>query len=328
MSKFHTLMGALFDPFLFVLRLIANMSSPIYEQYRCSPSHRLTGRPLWKPNKVNKEPEAEPLDSHRTVTKEQLLMPPLQPEPLASMMSFQLMAMDVVSQMQSALHQCVAASQSPPGVKMAGLKLDALRRSCCFFIDLHPHSRHGFKESLDEPNSSQVSSDKNNNADVSGGSSTKAGCFRRQRSISECSEDSFICFEDDADEEDDKDGEDEDEDDDDDDDDISVQFTTCCEDEDTEQADEKTCACSSNDSSKSLKKVRFNLKPEVHVMHAWDYAYRAARKSKWEVIARDRSRFQQRIHRIAPFINAVLTPEHRDSVYQARFLMEEVRALH
>lgn len=171
------------------------------------------------------------------------------------MMSFQLMAMDVVSQMQSALHQCVAASQSPPGVKMAGLKLDALRRSCYFFIDLHPHTQHGFKDSPDEPNSSQVSSDKNNNADVSGGSTnTKAGCFRRQRSISECSEDSFICFEDDVDDEEDKDGEDED--DDDDDDDISVQFTACCEDEeDTEQVENKTCECSSTDSSKSVKKV-------------------------------------------------------------------------
>ncbi|XP_017013481.2 uncharacterized protein PPP1R15 [Drosophila takahashii] len=329
MSKFHTLMGALFDPFLFVLRLIANMSSPIYEQYRCGPSRPLSAGSrgsLWKPNKVHQEaPEvkAKPLE----VPEDHLRIPQLPVpdplDPLATMMSFKLMAMDVVSQMQTALHKCVNA-QSPPGAKMAGLELDALRRcvpsSCYFFIDLHPH--HGFKDTAEECTASQVPSDRNNNAGSSGGSAAKSSSLQRQRSISECSEDSFICFaEDDAEEEDEEDNEEEDEEDeDDDDDDSSVQFAACGEDEDTEEL--KACECS-NDNSTSVRKVRFNMKPEVHVMHAWDYAYRAARKSEWQVMARDRERFQQRIRRISHILNAVLTPLHRENVYQARFLHED-----
>ncbi|XP_017070449.1 uncharacterized protein LOC108107432 [Drosophila eugracilis] len=312
MSKFHTLMGALFDPFLFVLRLIANMSSPIYEQYRCRPSRPLTASSLWKPNKVHQEAEAKPLE-----VREDLRIPPLQPDPLdplATMMSFKLMAMDVVSQMQNALHKCVNA-QSPPGAKMAGIELDALRRcvpsSCYFFIDLHP--RHGFKDTTDEGPTSQVFSDRNNNSGSSGGSPAK-NSIHRQRSISECSEDSFICFEDDSEEDD------EEVDEDDDDDDSSVQFTACDEDDDIEEL--KACECS-QESSTSLKKVRFNMKPEVHVMFAWDYAYRAARKSEWQVMARDRARFQQRIKRISPILNTVLSPVHRESVYLARFLQED-----
>ncbi|XP_017125502.1 uncharacterized protein LOC108144863 [Drosophila elegans] len=325
MSKFHSLMGALFDPFLFVLRLIANMSSPIYEHYRFGPTPRpLSTGSLWKPNKVHKEPEAKakPLE-----VPEDLLIPPMQSDPLdplATMMSFKLMAMDVVSQMQTALHKCVN-SQSPPGAKMAGLELDALRRcvpaSCYFFIDLHPHPQPSFKEPAEECPSSQVASDRNNNAGSSGAASAKGDRLQRQRSISECSEDSFICFEDDAEEEDREDDEvDDDEDDDDDDDDSSVQFTACGEDEDTEETE--PCECS-NDSSTSVKKVRFNMKPEVHVMLAWDYAYRAARKSEWQVMARDRDRFQQRIRRISPILNAVLSPIHREKIYQARFLHED-----
>ncbi|EDW57059.1 uncharacterized protein LOC6615824 [Drosophila sechellia] len=317
MSKFQALMCVLFDPFLFVLRLIANMSSPIYEQYRFGPSRPLSSgsRTLWKPNKVHQEaPEVKPLE-----VPEDLRIPTLQPDPLnplATMMSFKLMAMDVVTQMQTALHKCVNA-QSPPGARMAGIELDALRRcvpsSCYFFIDLHPH--HGFKETAEECPTSQASSDRNNNAGCSQGSTPKSS-LQRQRSISECSEDSFICFEDDAEQAD----EDVEEDEDDDDDDSSVQFTACGEDEDTEEL--KVCQCS-DDSSTPVKKVRFNMKPEVHVMLTWDYAYRAARKSEWQVMARDRDRFQQRIRRISPILNAVLTPVHRERVYQARFLHED-----
>ncbi|XP_017045175.1 uncharacterized protein LOC108090826 [Drosophila ficusphila] len=318
MSRFHTLMGALFDPFIFVLRLIANMSSPIYEHYRCGPTSRpLPTASLWTPSKGHQEPAAKPSE-----VSEDLRIPPIQPDPmdpLATMMSFKLMAMDVVSQMQTALHKCVNA-QSPPCAKMAGLELDALRRcvpsSCYFFIDLHP--RHGFKEAADEFPTSQVSSDKNNNSGSSGGSPAK-GSLQRQRSISECSEDSFICFEDDTEGENENDIEEDDNEDDDDDDDSSVQFV-CGEDEDYEEPKAYEC---SHDSTTTAKKVRFNMKPEVHVMLAWDYAYRAARKSEWQVMARDRARFQQRIKRISPILNAVLTPIHRESVYHARFLPEE-----
>ncbi|KAH8272908.1 hypothetical protein KR018_008590 [Drosophila ironensis] len=307
MSKFHTLLGALFDHFLFVLRLIANMSSPIYEQYRCA---------AWKPNKAPEPPAPNPpVVKH----EKELIMPNLQPEPLATMMSFQLMAIDVVNQMQTALHKCVSAAQSPP--KMAGL--EAFQKSpCYFFIDLRPPpTRPRFMEPREEeevgPSPVSSPSDRNNN-----GSVAKAKPFQRQRSISECSEDSFICFEEeeeDDDGDDDKDDEPEvDEDDSDDEDDSSVQFAACCEDED-DQEELETCECPSNDSSTAAKKVRFNLKPEVHVMLAWDFAYRAARKSEWQVIARDRARFQQRIQRVAHFLDPVLSPDHRDSVYRSRF---------
>ncbi|EDV36278.1 uncharacterized protein Dana_GF12046 [Drosophila ananassae] len=304
MSKFHTLWGALLNHFLFVVRLIANMSSPIYEQYRCA---------SWKPKKVQDKKETTKHESRRTGAEE-LLMPNLQPEPLATMMSFQLMAMDVVTQMQTALHKCVNAAQSPP--KMPGL--EAFQRSpCYFFIDLHPQARHPFKEAAEEVSSSQLSSDKNNN-----GSPAKAP-LNRQRSISECSEDSFICFAEDDDENDDEDDDEEageSDGEDDDDDDSSVQFTACCDDDDPAVID--PCECPKSDSSSAAKKVRFNLKPEVHVMHVWDFAYRTARKSEWQLIARDRDRFEKRINRVAPILNPILSPNHRDSVYRARFLTE------
>lgn len=55
-------------------------------------------------------------------------------------------------------------------------------------------------------------------------------------------------------------------------------------------------------------------------MHTWDFAYRAARKGEWQEIARDRDRFQQRIRRVAPILNNVLTCNHREKVYKDRFL--------
>lgn len=65
--------------------------------------------------------------------------------------------------------------------------------------------------------------------------------------------------------------------------------------------------------------VRFNTKPVVHVMHAWDYAYRAARKGNWEMYARDRGRFQRRICETASILNRILEPEHRLKIYENRF---------
>ncbi|XP_075168276.1 protein phosphatase 1 regulatory subunit 15 [Haematobia irritans] len=67
------------------------------------------------------------------------------------------------------------------------------------------------------------------------------------------------------------------------------------------------------------KKVRFNAKPEVHVMHTWNYAYRAARKGHWEMYARDRERFKMRIYRVSHILNPILEPEHRQKVYENRF---------
>ncbi|XP_055378326.1 GATA zinc finger domain-containing protein 14-like [Condylostylus longicornis] len=67
------------------------------------------------------------------------------------------------------------------------------------------------------------------------------------------------------------------------------------------------------------KKVRFNLEPEVHVMHTWDYAYRAARKGEWESYARDRCRFKNRIDKVGPAITAILEEQHRRKIFNERF---------
>lgn len=73
------------------------------------------------------------------------------------------------------------------------------------------------------------------------------------------------------------------------------------------------------DSGFEEKRVSFDPNPVVHVMHAWNFAYRAARKGHWEDVARDRDRFQQRIERTCVYLNPVLTPEHREKIYRSRF---------
>lgn len=42
-------------------------------------------------------------------------------------------------------------------------------------------------------------------------------------------------------------------------------------------------------------RVSFNLKPEIHNMYVWDFAYREARKSNWIQLSIDRERFKQKI---------------------------------
>ncbi|XP_022223927.2 uncharacterized protein LOC111075125 [Drosophila obscura] len=305
MSKFHTLMGTLLDYFLlFVLRMIGNMSS--IEHYRCAPSRQHQPGSLWTPDNMQ---ESEPAPSLEQRTgAENLLMDSLEPQPLANMLnSLQLMAINVVNHMQTALKKRVT-SKAPPNAAMPGL--DAFHQcepssSCYFFIDLR-NTTSRFMDSHDEfsNNSSHIANDKNNNADDTADSPAKKS-MHRQRSISECSDNSFdICFEDD--------------------DESSVQpHTACSEDDDDDDYEESdVCECS-NDSATTNKKVRFNLKPEVHVMLVWNFAYRAARRSEWQVMARDRFRFQQRIHRVAPILNPILTPNHREQVYKARFLNVE-----
>uniref|UniRef100_A0A1I8NP93 Uncharacterized protein n=1 Tax=Stomoxys calcitrans TaxID=35570 RepID=A0A1I8NP93_STOCA len=83
-------------------------------------------------------------------------------------------------------------------------------------------------------------------------------------------------------------------------------------------------AKATNEYCDKKKKVRFNTKPEVHVMHAWNYAYRAARKGHWEMYARDRERFKMRINRVANILNPILEPEHRLKVYENRFAILHV----
>lgn len=65
--------------------------------------------------------------------------------------------------------------------------------------------------------------------------------------------------------------------------------------------------------------VQFNLKPEVHVMRTWDFAYRQARKGEWEIAARDRERFKNRIHETGKVLSTVFDKNLRDKVYKERF---------
>lgn len=65
--------------------------------------------------------------------------------------------------------------------------------------------------------------------------------------------------------------------------------------------------------------VSFNLKPEITELYVWQYAYREARKGKWEQTARDRHRFQRRISDLENVISPILTLHHREQIYQQRF---------
>ncbi|EDW01921.1 GH20179 [Drosophila grimshawi] len=223
------------------------------------------------------------------------LLPYLQPEPFAAaMISFQMVAGVV----QSVLHQC-KASQKPKCETPLQFNTSMEPSFCYFVVDMQPQTDndynypdYGLKSCSDlSPNISD------------------SDCFpidlqlHRQRSISEGSDDSFICFKEEDNDDDDDDDNDEDDDED------SCPTFACT-------TDEKL-----DDGVKELrKKVHFNLSPEVHVMHAWNFAYRAARKGGWQQFARDRDRFSQRIKRVAPIIDIVLSPSHRDRVYRDRFL--------
>lgn len=61
------------------------------------------------------------------------------------------------------------------------------------------------------------------------------------------------------------------------------------------------------------------MKPVVHVMYTWNYAYRAARKGHWETFVRDRERFKLRIQRTAVCLEPVLRKAHRQYIFETRF---------
>ncbi|KAI4478415.1 hypothetical protein M0804_012069 [Polistes exclamans] len=65
--------------------------------------------------------------------------------------------------------------------------------------------------------------------------------------------------------------------------------------------------------------VTFNLKPVVHTMIKWDYAYRAARKGPWEQMARDRFRFNGRISSYHLILDPILQVDHRVRIWTERF---------
>lgn len=71
--------------------------------------------------------------------------------------------------------------------------------------------------------------------------------------------------------------------------------------------------------------MRFAVKPEIHVMRAWDYAYRAYRKGDyWQTFARDNERFKNRVKSLAAILDPILQKSHREKVYSERFDAHDV----
>lgn len=70
------------------------------------------------------------------------------------------------------------------------------------------------------------------------------------------------------------------------------------------------------------KSVTFNLPPKIHDLYVWGYAYREARRGKWEQMARDSDRFHRKIMVLKDIISPILTYEHREKVFKHRFEMK------
>lgn len=72
-----------------------------------------------------------------------------------------------------------------------------------------------------------------------------------------------------------------------------------------------------SEKSTIVKRVRFEVKPQIKQLCTWNFAHWQARRSNWEEQARDRVRFHDRIRRTAPQLDAVFNQEHR-AVVQLR----------
>ncbi|GAB0092816.1 hypothetical protein DMENIID0001_078520 [Sergentomyia squamirostris] len=136
--------------------------------------------------------------------------------------------------------------------------------------------------------------------------------FDRRRSASEDSEDSFVIFTDGVCDLDESDNECLD--------DSSDSEKSCSSDS---EDDENESYPKQLDSGFEERKVRFNLKPEVHVICAWNFAYRQARKGTWDQVARDRDRFEKRILSLEHVLKPVLQRDHREKMYRERFQADE-----
>lgn len=70
-----------------------------------------------------------------------------------------------------------------------------------------------------------------------------------------------------------------------------------------------------------MRRVFFNEENnETFIMVAWAFAYREARKSLWEMYARDRERFlYTKILRYKPLLDKVLNSSHRARIFKQRF---------
>ena len=67
-----------------------------------------------------------------------------------------------------------------------------------------------------------------------------------------------------------------------------------------------------------MKIVTFNESDnQIHVMYAWSYAYRNARKGHWHLYSVDKERFQRKIKEtFEPIITQVLDYNHREKIYK------------
>lgn len=71
--------------------------------------------------------------------------------------------------------------------------------------------------------------------------------------------------------------------------------------------------------------VTFDLCPTVHMMHLWQFAYAEARKGSWELLCLDRNRFENRIKGLNHIISPVLEVNHREMIFNERFMEREHR---
>lgn len=177
------------DYLLNLLRMIGIMSSPIHDHYRCAPSQR-----NWTASVKESEKSRMLENSNKEVGgNTNGLMETLQPQPLVAAMC---------SLFQSALH---CTSQNPTNAAMTGIQFNTSNAPsfCYFFIDLQPNYGNGNK--IDYSDYTFDSNDKNDEdtEKISGNRNCPVEStefkLHRQRSISEGSDDSFICFEEDSD---------------------------------------------------------------------------------------------------------------------------------
>lgn len=129
----------------------------------------------------------------------------------------------------------------------------------------------------------------------------------------------------------------------------SFEDTCKCSFENSNNSFEDTCKCRkfastenetsneySSDYSMETRSVEKSLRPKkkvhfadnsllttIHFIIAWDYAYRAARISPWEMMARDSNRFRLKIRSLEPILSRVLSPEHRAKILETRMRAEE-----
>lgn len=72
-----------------------------------------------------------------------------------------------------------------------------------------------------------------------------------------------------------------------------------------------------NPEEKEMKKVRFNLNPQVNWIN--DDAQEEDRRGPWEQMALDRYRFMCRISKQAEILDKILNVTHRAEIYKLRF---------